>query len=82
MFLIQTSKSALMIQHVRMIGDVYHLWHKPAPLIKQYHDKNLQLLKRYEAVMHNKNTMIDFIREKAMLEYKTVKAFKKVLAGN
>jgi hypothetical protein len=53
-------------RHIRMIGDVYHLWHKPAPLIKQHHDKNLQLLKRYEAVMHNKNTMIDFIREKTM----------------
>ncbi|MCX7709359.1 MAG: galactosyltransferase-related protein [Clostridia bacterium] len=48
----------------RIEGEIYHLWHPPAPVYRNYYINNLYLLKRYLEATADKNKMIELINEK------------------
>ncbi len=55
-------------KHFRLPGEVFHLWHKPAEINNEYHDKNLKLLQRYYAAQDDKAAMMDLVNEKKALD--------------
>jgi ubiquinone/menaquinone biosynthesis C-methylase UbiE len=55
-------------KHYRIQGEVFHLWHKSAPVNKEYYDKNFKLLERYFSAINDRPAMMNLIKEKSLLE--------------
>ncbi len=58
------SLNAVCGQYCRIKGDIWHLWHQPAPILKEFYDQNCRLLDRYREAEGCRSEILKLISEK------------------